>query len=200
MIYNAFIIIKVRYRELICAGKKIHEILLGVENVGETNVVAEKYVQECQIMTSLRHPNITLFLGLFLPPGAQLPLLVMERLECSLDDLLEKEPNIPRTIKHSILENIACGLLYLHKMEPTIIHRDLTSRNVLLTASLVAKITDMGNSRIVNPKLSKALTKVPGTFVYMAPEALDSGDSYGPSLDVFSFGHLALYTIIQVRK
>lgn len=158
-----------------------------------------KYLQECQLMSSLHHPNITQFLGLCFLPQAQLPLLVMEKLETSLDDLLEHMPNLPLSLKRSMLENVASGLLYLHDRNPSIIHRDLTAKNVLLTSSLIAKITDMGNSRIVNGQMARTLSKIPGTLVYMPPEAMDDTHRYGPSLDVFSFGHLALYTIIQVR-
>ena len=152
-------------------------------------------------MSSLRHPNITQFLGLYLHPGTQLPLLVMERLETNLDNLLEYMPGLPLSLKHSILEDVARGLVYLHKKTPTVIHRDLTANNVLLTSSLLAKITDMGNSRIVDMRpgqMVRTLSKLPGTLVYMPPEALGETHRYGPSLDIFSFGHLALYTITQV--
>ena len=161
--------------------------------------MVHKYLQECQLMSSLRHPNITLFLGLCFLPGTQLPLLVMERLETSLDDLLEHIPNLPLSLKRSVLEDVASGLLYLHNRPSPVMHRDLTSKNVLLTSSLVAKITDMGNSRIVDMKGGQ-LSKLPGTLVYMPPEALDDAHCYGPSLDIFSFGHLALYTLAQVTN
>ena len=154
-------------------------------------------------MSSLRHPNITLFLGLCFLPGTQLPLLVMERLETSLDDLLEHMPGLPLSVKRSFLEDVASGLVYLHKRTPPVIHRDLTAKNILLTSSLVAKITDMGNSRIIDMRpgqMARTLTKFPGTLVYMPPEALGETHRYGPSLDIFSFGHLALYTITQVSK
>ena len=192
---------QVTYQQTICAGKRIHEALLDVENEGVPEMVS-KYLQECQLMSSLRHPNVTLFLGLCFLPGTQLPLLVMERLEASLDDLLENVPHIPLTLKRSILENVASGLLYLHKRNPPVIHRDLTSKNVLLTSSIVAKITDMGNSRIADMRpgqMVRTLSALPGTLVYMPPEALDNRHRYGASLDIFSFGHLALFTITQVR-
>ena len=107
------------------------------------------------LMSDLRHPNITLFLGLCFLPNCQFPVLVMERLEGSLDDLLETIPKIPWSLKYSILEDVAQGLLYLHKHDPQIIHRDLTARNVLLTSGFVAKITDLGNSLIVNIQLGQ---------------------------------------------
>lgn len=178
----------------------MHEALLRIENDGVEELV-DKYQRECQLMASLRHPNIIQFLGLCFLPDTQLPLLVMERMEMSLDDLLDI-PHLPLSLKCSILVDVAGGLVYLHTGQPPIIHRDLTARNVLLTSSLSAKITDMGNSRITDMRpgqLARTLTRYPGTLVYMPPEATDDIHHYGTSLDIFSLGHLALYTLIQVR-
>ena len=183
-----------------CAGKKIHEILLDPGNEGMRDI-AGRYVQECQLMSDLRHPNITQFMGVCFLPNCQLPVLLMERLDGSLNDLLETTPNIPLVLKCSMLDDVSRGLLYLHQHTPQIIHRDLTAKNVLLTSSLVAKITDFGNARIVNlqpGQLARTLSRLPGTLAYMPPEALSANARYGPSLDVFSFGHLALFTLNQV--
>ena len=180
----------------------MHEILLDAGNAGTENI-GEKFVQECQLMSDLHHPNIVKFLGISFLPNSHLPVLVMEKLDGNLDSLLESVPNIPLMLKLSVLEDVAKGLLYLHQHNPQIIHRDLTAKNVLLTTSLVAKITDFGNSRFANlqpGQLAKTLTSFPGTLVYMSPEALTEGAParYGPSLDIFSFGHLALFVGLQV--
>ena len=183
-----------------CAGKKIHEALLDTANAGMENIV-RKYERECQLMSGLRHPNITLFIGVCFLPDSALPVLVMERLGSSLDDLLETVPNIPLPLKRSMLEDVAMGLVYLHQHNPQIIHRDLTAKNVLLTSYFTAKITDFGNSRIVDMQpgqLARTMSQLPGTWVYMSPEALEVSSRYGPSLDVFSFGHLALFVALQV--
>ncbi len=188
------------YNKVSCAAKRMHELLMNPLNEGVQNTVV-KYQQECQLMAGLRHPNITLFLGLCFVEGSELPLLVMERLEMSVDDLLECAPNIPLPVKVSILTDTCSGLVYLHGRPSPIVHRDLTARNVLLTSSLTAKITDMGNSRILDlrpARLAQTMSKLPGTLVYMPPEALTETHRYGPSLDMFSFGHLALYVLIQV--
>ena len=162
----------------------MHDSLLQTDNQGLETLV-EKYEQECQIMASLRHPNITQFLGICYLPDTRLPLLVMEKLDMSLDDLLEYVPNLPPTLKVSFLEDVSRGLDYLHKRDPPIVHRDLTAKNILLTSSLSAKITDMGNSRIVSMRpgqLARTLSQLPGTLVYMPPEALSDDHRYGPSL------------------
>ena len=178
----------------------MHEVLIDADNDGVENI-AVKYVRECQIMSNLRHPNIALFLGVCFFDNFPLPILLMEKLDDCLDNLLETVPNIPLTLKRSMLEDVAKGLLYLHKHNPQIIHRDLTAKNVLLTSSYVAKVTDFGNSRIVNlqpGQLAHTLSRLPGTLAYMPPEALEASSHYGPSLDVFSFGHLALFVGLQV--
>ena len=104
-------------------------------------------------------------------------------------------------MKVSILQDVARGLVYLHGCIPAVIHRDLTARNVLLNSAMVAKIADMGNSRLVDlqpGQLAQTMTRgVPGTAAYMPPEAFEVPPKYGPKLDMFSFGHLALFTATQ---
>ena len=154
------------------------------------------------MMAEMRHPHIVQFLGLCYLEGSTLPVLVMERLDRSLDELLEAFPGLPLPLKQSLLTDVAQGLLYLHTRNPPIVHRDLSARNVLLTSSLEAKIGDLGNARIINLQLGQLprLTRVPGTLSYMPPESFADPPRYGPRLDIFSFGHLALFTFTQVSK
>ena len=73
-----------------------------------------------QVMTELRHPNIVQFLGLCFLEGSTLPVLVMERLDSSLDDLLETSPGLPLALKLSLLTDvfyfIFFFILYKHFM------------------------------------------------------------------------------------
>ena len=180
----------------------MHELLVDPGNQGLQDVI-QKYQRECQLMANVRHPNVTQFLGLCFVGDARLPLLVMERLEMSLDDLLECAPNLSLPLKLSTLCDTCSGLVYLHSRRPSIVHRDLTARNILITSSMSAKITDFGCSRMIDMRpgqVVKTLSKLPGTLVYMPPEALNESHKYGPSLDVFSFGHLTLYTVTQVME
>ena len=78
-------------------------------------------------------------------------------------------------------------------------HQDLTARNVLITSQETAKISDFGNGHIldIDPQSHQTMTSLPGTLEYMPPEALGASAEYGVSLNVFSFGHLALFVAIQ---
>ena len=97
------------------------------------------HMESLLVMAEMRHPHVVQFLGLCFLEGSTLPVLVMEKLDSSLDDLLESTPGLPLTLKQSVLVDIVQGLLYLHTRVPPIVHRDLTARNILLTSSLVAK-------------------------------------------------------------
>ena len=205
----------------ICAAKKIHDFFLNSAHVPPAAIrkATSQFVKECRIMSTLRHPNIVQFLGVCFLPSSRLPALVMERLLTSLHDLLDPEtdtppppdapkPFFPLSLKCSILHNVACGLAYLHERSPPIIHRDLSARNVLLNSGMVAKIADLGVARIVpRIRVAATMTKAPGAGVYMPPEALEdkpqdeeeevSKAKYGSSIDIFSFGVVAIFTFCQ---
>ena len=183
----------------LCAGKQLHAALLVQEDEGMQRVV-ERFVTECKLMSKVRHPNIIQFMGLCYNDDSAYPMLVMERMDTNLDTTLEQRKNLPFAVVLRILFDVAKGLVYLHGLKPQpIIHRDLTARNVLLySASMHAKIADLGNALMIDQqKLSNALTQAPGTTLYMPPEALQTEAQYNTSLDIFSFGQLALFSVLQ---
>ena len=206
----------------ICAAKKIHDFFLNSAHVPPAAIrkATSQFVKECRIMSTLRHPNIVQFLGVCFLPSSRLPALVMERLLTSLHDLLDPEtdtppppdapkPFFPLSLKCSILHNVACGLAYLHERSLPIIHRDLSARNVLLNSGMVAKIADLGVARIVpRMRVAATMTKGPGAIIYMSPEAMESKPAekeeekdkkskYDASIDIFSFGVVAIFTLCQ---
>ena len=184
------------------AAKTIHPILQG-----GLSKAASEFVRECQLMSTLRHPNIVQFLGVTFFPGSRLPALVMERLLTSLHDLLDPDTPHPRdavpplaffsmALKCSVLQDVALGLAYLHGQSPPIIHRDLSARNVLLNSGMVGKIADLGVARIV-PRMRAAatMTKGPGASAYMPPEVFEEKSKYDASIDIFSLGVVTIFTV-----
>ncbi|CAI8027774.1 E3 ubiquitin-protein ligase TRIM71 [Geodia barretti] len=199
------------------AAKTIYPILQeGDATTAGLPKAATQFVRECQLMSTLRHPNIVQFLGVAFFPGSRLPALVMERLLTSLHDLLAPDPSPPSgavtplsffsmALKCSVLHNVACGLAYLHERSSPVIHRDLSARNVLLDSEMVAKIADLGVARIVpHVRAAATMTKGPGASVYMPPEAFAPSRSniekskYDASIDVFSLGVVTIFAIGEV--
>ena len=123
---------------------------------------------------------------------SMLPVIVMEKMQQSLRNLLEKYNNIPWNVRLSILNDVSCGLRYLHSKNPPIVHCDLTPNNILLGGHLEAKITDIGIAKLLHGTSMNAM------LPFMPPEALDASPIYTPAFDVFSFGGIILYVITQL--
>ena len=195
----------VKYCGTICAAKEIHSIL--VEEVGDVEIrrTVESFMRECRQCSTLHHPNVIQFLGVYyLSVGAdgvqgrmRLPVMVMEMMVDSLTSLVDKHEKIPVHIKFSIVHDVSLGLCYLHNHDPPIVHRDLSPNNVLLTAHHVAKISDLGVAKVIKADSRKTMTKAPGTVDFMPPESLTDNPEYGPPMDVFSFAGIVLHTFNQ---
>ena len=111
----------------------------------------------------------------------------MELMDTGLTSFIAKnQSKITVKTKLSILHDVSLGLSYLHGRRPAVIHRDLSSNNVLLTSHLVAKISDLGMAKMIraDSKQTKSrLTTAPGTLHFMPPEALEEEDPvYGTGL------------------
>ena len=186
-------VLMLEYMGLKCAGKKIHETLL---RQGSTSYTIRRFEEECHLLSRVRHPNIVQFLGVHFQQGLQAPILVMESLPMNLTMCIEEHGILAQDISYSILHDVALGLHYLHNHSPSIIHRDLSSNNVLLTSNMKAKISDLGVARILNltPMQVSRLTQTPGTPTYMPPEVMVANPKYDKSIDTFSYGVLMIHT------
>ena len=185
-------VLELDYMGLKCAGKKIHKYLL---KQGDTSYTVRRFEEECRLLSQIRHPNIVQFLGVYFQQGVQVPILVMELLHTNLTFCLENYGVLPKELNYSILHDIALGLCYLHSQIPPIIHRDLSSNNVLLASNITAKISDLGVARILNltPLQVSCMTQTPGTPTYMPPEVITANPKYDTSVDEFSYGILMIH-------
>ena len=185
-------VLQLDYIGLKCAGKKIHELLL---RQGDTSYTVRRFEEECRLLSQVRHPNIVQFLGVHFQERVPAPILVMEFLPTNLTSCIEQYGILPKEISYSILCDVALGLCYLHSQTPSIIHRDLSSNNVLLTANMTAKISDLGVARIFNltPLQVSRMTQTPGTPAYMPPEVMIANPQYDTSVDQFSYGIMMIH-------
>ena len=183
-------------------AKRLLNILLTPDiRPDEKQGIRDRFSKECLLLSKLDHPNVVQFVGVKRDEDPQDLSLIMESLHTDLEKFLAMKRKIPLSVKLSILLDVSSGLVYLHtQLEEPLVHRDLKPSNVLLTNDLRAKIADLGVSKLVQnyPQREMVHTKCPGTMAYMPPEVLCETPECSPSLDMFSFGQLTLYTANQL--
>ncbi|KAF4360380.1 hypothetical protein F8388_019466 [Cannabis sativa] len=94
----------------------------------------------------------------------------------------------------NIIRGVADGLSYMHSETfPPIVHRDISTKNILLDSNYEACISDFGTAKLLEQDSSN-WTVLAGTFGYVAPEFAYTMKVTEKS-DVYSFGVLVIETI-----
>ncbi|KAJ8772141.1 hypothetical protein K2173_027318 [Erythroxylum novogranatense] len=155
--------------------------------------MAKSFSQEVAALTRLRHRNIVKFYG-FCSQGSH-TFLVYELMERgSLSSILSSDTGAKELQwenRINAIQSIANALSYMHHdCFPPIIHRDISSKNVLLNSELEAHVSDFGTSRFLKPDSSN-WTTIAGTYGYLAPELAYKMEVTEKS-EVYSFGVLAM--------
>ena len=189
------VVCKAMCDQRLCATKLLHPIFFQSNDPGMV-VTRTRFEQECRFLSEMRHPHIIEYLGTTHDPDSGLLVLLMELMDESLTHFLERSQQpLAYHIEVDLCHDIAQALAYIHSNG--IIHRDLSSNNVLLLAGK-AKITDFGMSTLLdaNPRMTP-LTMCPGTLVYMPPEATEDQPVYSSKIDCFSFGVLEIQVMTR---
>ena len=147
------------------AVKTVHELIISDYN-------RRLFEREITIASRSRHPNLLQFIGATNEVG-RCPLLVTELLDTSLRHVLS-ERELNESEKYDLSLDVAKGLNYLHLHKPDpIIHRDISSANVLLWRRddcWRAKLSDYGSANF----LRQSQTNNPGAPIYSAPESFET--------------------------
>eukprot|EP01104_Vermistella_antarctica_P012308 TRINITY_DN3540_c0_g1_i2.p1 TRINITY_DN3540_c0_g1~~TRINITY_DN3540_c0_g1_i2.p1 ORF type:complete len:764 (+),score=118.30 TRINITY_DN3540_c0_g1_i2:1890-4181(+) len=167
------------WRGTTVAVKKMHA---WYEELNENAL--DEFLKEMTIMSVLRHPNVVLFIGASLEPPDHLLLTEYVALGSLRDVLDNQRIRLPWPLRVRMMSDAAKGMLYLHKQNPPIIHRDLKSPNLLVTSEFVVKVADFGLARDTS---NVTMTRAVGTPMWTAPEVLTK-NTYDEKADVFSFG------------
>uniref|UniRef100_A0A7N2M8P6 non-specific serine/threonine protein kinase n=2 Tax=Quercus lobata TaxID=97700 RepID=A0A7N2M8P6_QUELO len=175
----------------VVAVKKLHP--LSEDSVANVNT----FTSEINSLTEIRHRNIVKLHGFCSHP--QHLLLVYEFLERgSLKKILnndESASNFDWAKRVNVVKGVTSALSYMHHdcLHP-IIHRDISSKNVLLDSEYEAHVSDFGTARIMTSDASY-WTSFAGTFGYAAPEHAYTME-VSEKCDVYSFGVVTLEVIM----
>ncbi|XBH56088.1 hypothetical protein VPH35_078005 [Triticum aestivum] len=163
----------------------------------------QEFMAEIDVLTKVRHRHLVGLLG-YCTHGYE-RLLVYEYM--SDGTLREHLCDLQRsgytpltwTQRMTIALDVARGIEYLHGLaQETFIHRDLKPSNILLDQDLRAKVSDFGLVKLANDTDKSMMTRVAGTFGYLAPEYATTG-KVTTKVDVYAYG-VILMEMITGRK
>ncbi|GKU97138.1 hypothetical protein SLEP1_g10318 [Rubroshorea leprosula] len=171
----------------VVALKKLHLI------EAEEPAFNKSFRNEVRVLTEIKHRNIVKLYGFCLHKRCKF--LIYEYMSrgslfCVLrtDDEVVELDWLKRV---NIIKSMSQALSYLHHdCTPPILHRDISSNNILLNSKLEAFVADFGNARFLHPDSSNC-TILAGTHGYIAPE-LAYTIAMTEKSDVYSFGVVAL--------
>ena len=180
------------YKEQEVAIKCVHKNIVSPH----TTMLLKR---EVTMMAKVRHPCLLLFIAACFDHPSGSPMIVTELMECSLRDAYKKEGMLSGTGRSNIriMIDVACALHYLHTHKEKILHRDVSSANVLVHQTVEnvyrGKLSDFGSANVAH----LAVTAGTGAALYMAPEVpRDSGAHFTSTvrqttkIDVYSYGIL----------
>lgn len=173
------------------ALKKLHH------REAEEPAFDKSFKNEVEVLTQIRHRSIVKLYGFCLHQRCMF--LVYEYMEkgslfCALRNDVGAV-GLKWMKRAHIIKDIAHALSYLHHdCNPPIVHRDISSSNVLLNSESKSFVADFGVARLLDPDSSNH-TVLAGTYGYIAPE-LAYTMLVTEKCDVYSFGVVALETLM----
>lgn len=188
-----------------CAAK-VPTLHCNLANEPDPILSVRRHLKECQLMSRLgEHKNIVKFIGVCFLSNSKVPALVIEKVSGpgTLHRFLKNQGlangTIELNVKRHILQGVANGMHYLHfESNLAVVHMDLKASVVLLTSSYDAKITGFRKSCTVHDDIKASDSRYDP--VYMPPEVIGDTDvRCSPSMDIYSFGVVSLFTLTQVR-
>ena len=188
------VVSKGKFRGQNVAVKRVYPSILQPTTV-------DRIRREISTMAQVRHPNLVLFIAAVIDDQTG-PMIITEILDTSLRSAYER--NRLGSNKLQILQDVASALNYLHLHREPIIHRDVSTANVLLEAiannGWKAKLSDFGSANLVR----YATTPGEGAIIYTAPEAFPQPPTsptppppQTPKIDVYSYGVLLGEVVTQ---
>ncbi len=184
------------------AGSSLSVKILDPEVAAADHAYEERFVREAEFALRSRHPNIVAVYDCGRDPDTGLAYIVMDY--CSggtLRDRLERaKGGLPVPEACTIAADIAHALAYVQANG--LVHRDVKPENVLFSSDGIARLADLGASRVQDRSDSPRVTSaraVIGTPAYMAPEQMLDSRSASIQSDLYSLG-VVLFEMLAGRR
>ena len=165
----------------------------------DTDAIVRRFRHEQKILATLEHANIARFLdGGMTADG--LPFYAMEFVEGEFIDDYCAGKNLSIDERLRLFRQVCAAVQYAH--QNLVIHRDLKSKNILVTAGGVPKLLDFGIAKVLTPDATEEIGTATQlgmmTPAYASPEQI-LGKRIGTTSDVYSLG-VILYELLTGQK
>ena len=163
-------------------NRKVAVKVLPPELTYGSSSIIERFKREAQTAAKLDHPNIIPVHRV--SPGGKLIWYVMKYLDGeALNDILEREGQLPVERTVDIVSQVASALDYAHQNQ--VVHRDVKPANILVDRKGWCTVTDFGIAKALDADTLTASGSIIGTPYYMSPEQC-KGKKVGPAADQYS--------------
>ncbi|PBK97927.1 kinase-like protein [Armillaria gallica] len=170
---------------------RLHDIqvCLKVLRIFEPEVKAVRdFCQEALVWRQLRHPNVLTFLGVSKSLFAPRYCLISPWMDNG--NIMSYLQVYPDHNRHTSLVQVAEGMMYLHNLEPPIVHADIRGANILVMDDLRCCLADFGLSLFAGSQtLDDSSSR--GSIRWLAPEYMDPNlfdGSYFTARDIYAYG------------
>lgn len=176
----------------------------------DSRSILRAFAQESRLLSAMDHPFIATMLDSGMADDGR-TFFAMDFIDGLPITQYCDDAQLSLTGRIDLFERVCHGVQHAH--QKTVIHRDLTPNNILVTeqdGEAVPKIIDFGLARVLDPDLAlstsmSGIGERRGTLLYMSPEQvarhkiLGPGQSIDTRADVYALGAI-LYELLAGRS
>ncbi|MGK7894846.1 MAG: serine/threonine protein kinase [Xenococcus sp. (in: cyanobacteria)] len=169
--------------------------VLSLQNISNCKVI-ELFEREAKIIAQLDHHSIPAYLNYFqidYPQEKRWYLIQKLVVGQSLATLVENKWRATEDEVIDIASQVLEILIYLHSLNPPVIHRDIKPQNIIRQSDGQIYLVDFGAVTDIYRQTLIGSSTVVGTYGYMAPEQF-RGKAF-PTTDLYGLGATLLYLL-----
>ncbi|MBX3167760.1 MAG: protein kinase [Candidatus Eremiobacteraeota bacterium] len=177
----------------LCSDRRLVGSMWAIKELVAGGPERAAFEREASLLSQLEHPRIPVVVDFFIQDDNGY--LVREYLDGpSMYDLVERKGPVSQAQALQWGIQLAEVLVYLHRRNPPLYHRDLKPQNVMVMPDGI-RLIDFGLAR---EDRGQVHDEQAGSLSFAAPEQMGPGHRLGPAADIYSLGAILYYLLLGV--